>query len=215
MFSQMAVPANRSGVVLNENGTRLFGMDAHHYLKMKSKDTPDWDKQVLAWLSALLGEKFESDDLWVVLKNGIVLIRAINVIKPGVVPKYNRARLVPLLEMDNIQLYLKACWQLGLPSQVPFFFFSFLLSDLSFSLKKFIFTSSDLHKRSDMRVWVSLSSLFSFPSSFFARPFRETLRPYRSLRPRFWARRVLFRLTAPRKLRRPKLLWWSQTRVKE
>jgi hypothetical protein len=77
-------------------------------------------------------KRFESDDLWVVLKNGIVLIRVINTLKPGTIPKYNKTRLVALLEMDNIQLYLKACWQLGLPSQ-------------------FIFSSSDLHKRSDMR----------------------------------------------------------------
>ncbi len=36
------------------------------------------------------------------------------------------------MELDNIQLYLKGCWQLGMPSQ-------------------FVFSSSDLHKRSDMR----------------------------------------------------------------
>jgi hypothetical protein len=53
----MSVPVNRSGVVINANGQRLFGMDAAHYQKMQSKESPDWDKHVLAWLSALLGEK--------------------------------------------------------------------------------------------------------------------------------------------------------------
>jgi hypothetical protein len=107
---------NKSGVVLTKDGQRLFGMDAAHYVKMSAKEDPEWDKKILAWLSALLGEDLGSDDLWAVLKNGTVLIRAVNVLKPNVIPKYNRARLVPLLEMDNIQLYLKACWNLGLPS---------------------------------------------------------------------------------------------------
>ncbi len=53
----MSVPVNRSGVVIDANGARLFGMDAHHYQKMQSKENPDWDKEVLAWLSALLNEK--------------------------------------------------------------------------------------------------------------------------------------------------------------
>jgi hypothetical protein len=107
---------NKSGVVLTKDGQRLFGMDAAHYVKMQAKEDPEWDKKVLAWLSALLGEDLGSDDLWAVLKNGTVLIRAVNTLKPGTVAKYNRARLVPLLEMDNIQLYLKACWNLGVPS---------------------------------------------------------------------------------------------------
>ena len=88
------------------------------------------------------------------LKNGIVLIRLLNTIKPGTVGRYNKSRLVPLLEMDNIHLYLKGtpvacdghlesvanlflfhqktgCWQLGVPSEC-------------------MFTSMELHKRRDM-----------------------------------------------------------------
>jgi hypothetical protein len=122
---------NKSGVVLTKDGQRLFGMDAAHYVKMSAKEDPEWDKKVLAWLSALLGEEFGSEDLWAVLKNGTVLIRAVNVLQPGVVAKYNRARLVPLLEMDNIQLYLKGCWSLGVPSEC-------------------MFTSTELYKRQDM-----------------------------------------------------------------
>jgi hypothetical protein len=91
---EMSVPVNRSGVVVNANGQRLFGMDAAHYQKMQSKEDPHWEKTVIAWLEALLGEKFESDDLWVLLKNGIVLIRVINTLKPGTITKYNKTRLV-------------------------------------------------------------------------------------------------------------------------
>ena len=31
-------------------------------------------------------------------------------------PKFAKTKLLPLVEMDNIQLYLKACWNFGVPS---------------------------------------------------------------------------------------------------
>jgi len=122
---------NKSGVVLTKDGRRLFGMDAELYQKMSAKEDPDWDNKVMRWIEEMLGEKMASDDLWVVLKNGIVLIRLLNTIKADTVPKYNKTRLVPLLEMDNIHLYLKGCWALGVPSEC-------------------MFTSAELHKRQDM-----------------------------------------------------------------
>ncbi len=122
---------NKSGVVLTKDGRRLFGMDAELYQKMSAKEDPEWDNKVMRWIEEMLGEKMASDDLWVVLKNGIVLIRLLNTIKADTVPKYNKTRLVPLLEMDNIHLYLKGCWALGVPSEC-------------------MFTSAELHKRQDM-----------------------------------------------------------------
>ncbi len=113
----MATPkvANKSGVVVTRDGQRLFGMDAAHYLKVSAKEDSDWEGRVLSWLSSLLSESFPSPDLHAVLRSGVVLIRALNTLRPQCVPRYNRTRLVPLLEMDNISLYLKACWSLGIP----------------------------------------------------------------------------------------------------
>jgi hypothetical protein len=65
-------------------------MDAELYRKMASKEDPAWDANVIAWIEGVLGEKLPSDDLWVCLKNGITLVRLLNTIKPGIVPKYNK-----------------------------------------------------------------------------------------------------------------------------
>ena len=56
------------------------------------------------------------NDLWISLRSGVVLCNLVNKIKPGTIPKFAKTKLLPLMEMDNIQLYLKACWSLGVPS---------------------------------------------------------------------------------------------------
>lgn len=123
-------------------------MDAEHYKKMESKSDPDWDKKVMAWIESVLKEKLPSDDLHTCLKNGIVLIRLLNCIKPGTVGRYNKMRLVPLLEMDNIHLFLRGCWTLGVPSE-------------------FMFTSLELHKRQDMsKVCRNLEALSKIAPNF-------------------------------------------------
>lgn len=70
-------------------------MDAELYRKMAAKEDPEWDAKVLAWVEAVLEEKLPSDDLWVCLKNGVALVRVLNKIKPGLVPKYNKVRSAP------------------------------------------------------------------------------------------------------------------------
>ena len=60
------------------------------------------------------------EDLWASLKNGVVLCNLLNAIKPGAVSNFHVTKLVPLKEMENIQLYLKACSALGISSSSLF-----------------------------------------------------------------------------------------------
>lgn len=91
--------ANKSGVVYNKDGKRLYGLDAELYRKMEQKEDSEWDGKVIQWIEAMLNEKLPSNDLWVCLKNGVLLCRLVNTIKPGMIVKYNKTRLVPLMEM--------------------------------------------------------------------------------------------------------------------
>lgn len=85
---------------------------------MADYENKEHEIQVADWIETTIGESlFDKADLWASLKNGVVLCKLVNKIKPGTIPSFNTTRLLPLLEMDNIQIYLKALWQLGVSSQ--------------------------------------------------------------------------------------------------
>ena len=67
----------------------------------------------------MLGERLGSLTLQEELKDGIILCRLVNAIEPGVCPKPSTARMA-FKQMDNIGNYLKACADLGVPSEDTF-----------------------------------------------------------------------------------------------
>jgi hypothetical protein len=78
---------------------------------------PEFELAVGKWIEAAVGEPLaDTSDLWVSLRSGVVLCQLVNRIVPNTVKKFAKTNLLPLVEMDNIQLYLKACWNLGIPS---------------------------------------------------------------------------------------------------
>ena len=79
------------------------------------------------WIEESLNEKLPGADLGAVLKDGVVLCRLVNRIKPNTIRKIN-TRDIALMKMENIKLYLEACWSFGLPSTT-------------------LFTTSDLYQR--------------------------------------------------------------------
>uniref|UniRef100_A0A6B2KXU5 Calponin-homology (CH) domain-containing protein n=1 Tax=Arcella intermedia TaxID=1963864 RepID=A0A6B2KXU5_9EUKA len=105
-------------------------MDAEQYLKMKSKEDPEWERKVGEWIEDVLGRSIEdTSDLFKSLKSGVVLCHLINAIKPGTITKFNdKPTLHVLMERENINLYLDACYRLGVP-------------------KDGLFVTSDLHGR--------------------------------------------------------------------
>jgi len=138
---------NATGGVQTEDGRTLYGFDAEVYLKMKAKEDPNWKLKICEWIEAVTQETIPNkEDLWPALKDGLLLCRLINTIKPDLIKKYStpkNGKLHPLMERENIGLYLEGCWRLGVQS-----------SDM--------FVVADLHGRRNMQgVFNNIAALSS------------------------------------------------------
>ncbi|XP_054557357.1 LIM domain only protein 7 isoform X1 [Talpa occidentalis] len=65
------------------------------------------------WVEAVTEKDFETKDFRASLENGVLLCDLINKLKPGVIKKINRLS-TPIAGLDNINVFLKACEQIGL-----------------------------------------------------------------------------------------------------
>jgi len=132
---------NRSSGIEIVNGQRLYGLDAEVHKKMEAKRDPQLEITIGSWIIDVTKEKLEyPDDIIESLRSGIILCKLVNTIQPGTIPRYNTRR-IPLLEMENIGLYLKGVWQLGVPSAE-------------------LFVTSDLYRRKGVaQVFINLLSL--------------------------------------------------------
>ncbi|NXG17479.1 LMO7 protein, partial [Grallaria varia] len=62
---------------------------------------------------AVTGKSFGTNDFRAALENGVLLCDLINKIKPGIIKKINRLS-TPIAGLDNINVFLKACENIGL-----------------------------------------------------------------------------------------------------
>ncbi|GAM22729.1 hypothetical protein SAMD00019534_059040 [Acytostelium subglobosum LB1] len=128
MASARVVNSTAGQAVLRGDGIRVFGLDAELELKAQSKRDPNFERELATWIEQATGMKLQyPNDLIESLRSGIVLCTLINVLIPDTIKKIN-TKPIPLMEVENIGLYLKACWKVGVPS-----------SDL--------FVTSDLYQR--------------------------------------------------------------------
>lgn len=115
----------------------LAGMDKEVADRMLARYSLPTERAVLAWISAVLGERIPVLEplladpsqhvrpiLGDALHDGQLLCRLANKLRPGVVARFNERR-VPLYDRENIQLYLNACGRMGLMKQDLF-----IVSDL-------------------------------------------------------------------------------------
>ncbi|XP_051051238.1 LIM domain only protein 7 isoform X4 [Phodopus roborovskii] len=65
------------------------------------------------WVEAVTEKNFETKDFRASLENGVLLCDLINKLKPGIIRKINRLS-TPIAGLDNINVFLKACEQIGL-----------------------------------------------------------------------------------------------------
>ncbi|XP_027530368.1 LIM domain only protein 7 isoform X12 [Neopelma chrysocephalum] len=65
------------------------------------------------WVEAVTGKSFGTKDFRAALENGVLLCDLINKIKPGIIKKINRLS-TPIAGLDNINVFLKACENIGL-----------------------------------------------------------------------------------------------------
>jgi len=84
-----------------------YGMDADLKAKESAKYDPALEKTVIAFLQELSGETC-SEPLLKWLKDGKILCKAMNAVKPGAIPKINDSTM-PFKQMENIANFLQAC----------------------------------------------------------------------------------------------------------
>lgn len=95
---------------------RLYGMDAELELKNRGKRDPEFETTILNWIEKVLELKLQDKANFAVhFQTGVLLLKLINVISPGHFPKID-TRDLHLVHHENVNMYLKACWELGVPS---------------------------------------------------------------------------------------------------
>nr|XP_048277683.1 LIM domain only protein 7 isoform X14 [Myodes glareolus] len=65
------------------------------------------------WVEAVTEKNFETKDFRASLENGVLLCDLVNKLRPGIIKKINRLS-TPIAGLDNINVFLKACEQIGL-----------------------------------------------------------------------------------------------------
>eukprot|EP01126_Amoeba_proteus_P015020 TRINITY_DN16673_c0_g1_i2.p1 TRINITY_DN16673_c0_g1~~TRINITY_DN16673_c0_g1_i2.p1 ORF type:complete len:537 (+),score=174.13 TRINITY_DN16673_c0_g1_i2:75-1685(+) len=98
--------------VVTEGGKELIGFDAELYLKSQSKKDLSFEKELALWIEATIKEPLQDvNNLYLSLRDGIVLYKLLNTIKPGIISEpLNTISAMNsgshMRERANIQLYL-------------------------------------------------------------------------------------------------------------
>ncbi|EFC36106.1 hypothetical protein NAEGRDRAFT_76225 [Naegleria gruberi] len=105
--------------VHDKNGLPVYGLDKELAKKQAGKHDPQKEKEVRQWIEAVTGTKFSSNDFQESLKDGVLLCKLANKIKPGIVKTINSGKM-PFMCMENIGYFLKAAAELGLDTHNTF-----------------------------------------------------------------------------------------------
>ena len=82
--------------------------------KMKSKYDPNLEKQAREWMEAVTKERIGSS-LAEHLHDGVYLCKLMNQLKPGAIAKVNTTSKLAFKQMENIDQFLRACRDYGVP----------------------------------------------------------------------------------------------------
>lgn len=102
---------------------RGYGLSGEITRKIASKYDVALEQEARLWIEAVLGEPISDEDpnqplgmdkFQAVLKNGIILCKLINKIKPGIMNKKLNTSTMPFLQMENVSNFLEACEKLGI-----------------------------------------------------------------------------------------------------
>merc|ERR1712226_317185 len=94
------------------NRTGAYGLTAEAEAKIAAKLDPQLEQDCRNWIEAVTGERLSSDDTIEALKDGTMLCKLANVIRPGSVKKINSSKLA-FKQMENIQFFLSAAQSWG------------------------------------------------------------------------------------------------------
>jgi len=105
------------------NRATKSGFAAEAQRKINSKYSEELAQESLEWIKAITQEDFsvsgDMDNLYEVLKDGTLLCRLVNCIKPGSAKKINKSTMA-FKCMENINVFLEAAKDLGVPPQETF-----------------------------------------------------------------------------------------------
>lgn len=102
-----------------QNEDLTYGMDKELKAKMEGKHDAGLEKQVVHWIEAVSGERKGDQTMAEWLKNGQVLCRLANSIRPGIVKSVHTSPL-PFMQMENITFFMDAARELGVPEAAMF-----------------------------------------------------------------------------------------------
>ncbi|XP_055894988.1 myophilin-like [Biomphalaria glabrata] len=101
---------------------RGYGLTGEVNRKIASKYDLELEQRARLWIEAVLEEQISDEDrsqslgmdrFQAALKDGTILCKLINKIKPGVMTKKMNTSKMPFLQMENISNFLEACEKLG------------------------------------------------------------------------------------------------------
>ncbi|KAF5303378.1 hypothetical protein FQR65_LT08291 [Abscondita terminalis] len=105
------------------NRATKSGFAAEAQRKINAKYSDELAQESLEWVREILGEDInvagDMDNFYDVLKDGQTLCRLVNTIKPGIVKKVNSSSMA-FKCMENINAFLEAAKELGVPAQETF-----------------------------------------------------------------------------------------------
>ncbi|KAK4876728.1 hypothetical protein RN001_009234 [Aquatica leii] len=111
-----------SAKMANNRATKS-GFAAEAQRKINAKYSDELAQESLEWVKEILGDDInvagDMDNFYEVLKDGQVLCRMVNTIKPGIVKKVNQSSMA-FKCMENINAFLEAAKELGVPAQETF-----------------------------------------------------------------------------------------------
>lgn len=97
----------------------LYGMDRELRGKQEARYDITLERQVVEWIELLTGLEKRDIPLGEWLRNGQVLCRMVNAVKPGTVKKVNVSNLA-FKQMENITFFTNAARELGVPDSAMF-----------------------------------------------------------------------------------------------
>jgi len=105
------------------NRATKSGFAAEAQRKINAKYSDELAQESLEWVRSITQEDFnvagDMDNFFEVLKDGQLLCRLVNCIKPGIIKKINQSQMA-FKCMENINAFLEAARDLGVPAQETF-----------------------------------------------------------------------------------------------
>ncbi|KAA0195209.1 Transgelin [Fasciolopsis buskii] len=93
------------------------GLSAQVKKKIEGKRDRDQEAQALEWIEAILGTNLDRSKPYEdILRDGVILCKLINKIKPGSVKKINENSTMPFKIMENINAFQEAIKAYGVPT---------------------------------------------------------------------------------------------------